>query len=126
MSKMRQAELFSIDERAVTRVAAVLRRRCGKSAAVSRPELRRQTGLADRTIRRAIALLVERGMPIVDSDDGGYYVAVTKRELSAGAKHLTDKIEALAARLRKLVGSEDASEMLGQLNLFAHPKEGGL
>jgi DNA-binding IclR family transcriptional regulator len=123
MTASEQAELFRIDDGAIARVAGVLRRHNGKPFAISRPALCRETGLADRTVRRTVAFLVfERGMPIVDSDDGGYYLAVTKRELASGAKHLTDKIKALALRLRRLVGSDEAARLLGQLELPITPQ----
>ncbi|MBP7625135.1 MAG: hypothetical protein KA763_14300 [Xanthomonadales bacterium] len=109
----------------IDRVAAELSRHRGKSAAISRSALAAATGTSDRQVRLSVAFLTVSKRLLVGSrresgSGGGYYAIITKRELKAEAADLAKQGASIFARMRALVGSEEAAKLIGQTNLFSH------
>jgi hypothetical protein len=99
-------------------VAAVIWRHRGRANAVRRDALARFVGQPDREVREQVAGLVrEHGLPIAGSPRGGYYWIDDPDELAREARKLGRYVAHTAARMRRLVGSERAAAILGQLGL---------
>ncbi|MDP8224356.1 MAG: hypothetical protein P9L99_13410 [Candidatus Lernaella stagnicola] len=102
-------------------VFAHVRQRRGRDHAITRAALVTATGLNDRAVRAAIASLIQiHGCPIGSSPRGGYYWIVAPDELQAEAAKLVHYGTAIFRRLRALVGSRRARELLGQTGLFGN------
>ena len=64
---------------------------------------------SDRTMRRAVAELVDEGFPIGSSPDRGYFLVKTQKDYDGATKALHSKAMAILRRERKLkIGAEDA------------------
>jgi hypothetical protein len=85
--------------------AAVFAQLSGVIGAVSRVEIVFRTGLADRTVREAVAALVARGIPIVtDRSAGGY-------ELTWNSDRLKTEIGRLKSHASRILERANALEM---------------
>lgn len=60
--------------------------RLDKGKSLTRSELNAQTGIPDRTIRKIIEDLRQKGVPVVSSSYGGYHIATDMEEYSAWRK----------------------------------------
>ena len=113
----------------IDRVAAELSRHRGRAAAISRSALAAASGTSDRQVRLSVAFLTVSKRLLVgcrrDHLGGGYYVLVTPRELRAEAANLAKQGASIFARMRALVGSEEAARLLGQGNFFGKEEKAG-
>jgi len=96
------------------RLEAVLRQEegGGERWAWSRDDLCMMLKREDRPVRAAVALLVERGVPVAASPRGGYYIATTAEEFRAAYCQCTTRIWALARKAKVFAqAAEDVESM---------------
>jgi hypothetical protein len=98
----------------------MLRGRQGRLLALPISEIIAATAADPRSIKADVRdLVMSFHLPIVssrDSEDGGYFFAVTAEERISGTADYVKEIIALAQRVRIIRGHHDLSALFGQIS----------
>jgi hypothetical protein len=102
------------------RVIECLRGRQGRNLAMPIGDLMAKTGITPREIKQIVRdLVMQFGMAIVssrDSEDGGYFFAVTAEERISGTADYVKEIVALGERVRIIRNLHDLRTLFGQIS----------
>jgi len=101
-------------------VLQLVRFRRGLGSAVPIREIQQKTALSPRTIKDVVRTLrLNFRLPIGSSKrgDGGYYIMVTREDVSAWSATVLDQVRAEVAVLRAAAGPDATNELIGQLSL---------
>jgi 1,4-dihydroxy-2-naphthoyl-CoA synthase len=109
---------LSSDEKTVLHM---LRYRRGLKNALSIRDLQQKTRLVPRSIKDIVrGLRMNFALPIGSSKSslgGGYYIMITREDVSAWGNDLFSQVKAEVAAFRAAAGAQATAELVGQLSL---------